>query len=198
MPRHERRGAEFSRLVPLARLGKEPLRQEIVANADERAALARRLDLAALERLEADVEVVHEPGGTILLTAAFGAVFEQECIVTLDPVAGSVSERFVLRYGPSELEAEAPSGDDDPAFEPLNDEVIDVGEAVAQEFSLALPPFPRSPDAVVEEPAAGRRPRTTGRLPRWLAWFRRAGLTCRPLMHGSRAAVVVAAAADFG
>ncbi|HVH79508.1 MAG TPA: DUF177 domain-containing protein, partial [Stellaceae bacterium] len=40
--------------------------------------------------------------------------------------------------------------DEDPAFEPLEGEAIDIGEAVAQEFSLALPPFPRAPDAEIE------------------------------------------------
>jgi len=55
-----------------------------------------------------------------------------------------------LRYGSPEAEPDAPAGDEDPAFEPLDGEAIDVGEAVAQEFSLALPPFPRAPDAVVE------------------------------------------------
>lgn len=141
---------EFTRLVSLARLGSEPYRQEIAATAAEREALARRFGLVSLDRLAAEIELVREPGGTILLTAAFGAVFEQECIVTLDPVAGSVGERFQLRYGPSEAEENAPSGDDDPAFEPLAGEAIDIGEAVAQEFSLALPPFPRAADAVIE------------------------------------------------
>jgi uncharacterized metal-binding protein YceD (DUF177 family) len=42
------------------------------------------------------------------------------------------------------------SGDDDPAFVPLSGETIDIGEAVAQEFSLSLPPFPRAADAAVE------------------------------------------------
>jgi uncharacterized metal-binding protein YceD (DUF177 family) len=77
-------------------------------------------------------------------------VFEQECIVTLDPVAGSVSEWFKLRYGAPEQEADAPAGDDDPAFEPLGGDAIDIGEAIAQEFSLALPPFPRAADATLE------------------------------------------------
>jgi uncharacterized metal-binding protein YceD (DUF177 family) len=139
---------EFSRLVPLTRLGSEPFRQQITAEETERAALVRRFDLVSLDHLVADVELVREPGGTILLSAAFEATFAQECIVTLDPVAGSVTERFQLRYGPPD--ADAAAGEDDPAFEPLYREAIDIGEAVAQEFSLALPPFPRAPDAVVE------------------------------------------------
>jgi uncharacterized metal-binding protein YceD (DUF177 family) len=143
-------GPEFARLVPLTRLRGEPSRQEIVANPAERAALAERFGLVSLDRLAAEVELVREPGGTILLTAAYAADFAQECIVTLDPVPGSVAERFQLRYGPAEAEADAPAGDDDPAYEPLDADTIDIGEAVAQEFSLSLPPFPRAPGAVVE------------------------------------------------
>jgi len=150
---------EFSRLVPLTRIGNEPYRQQIAASAAERDALAQRFDLLSLDRLTAEVELVREPAGTILLTATFETVFAQECIVTFDPVAGTVAERFHLRYGRPEAEDDAPSGEDDPPFEPLTDEAIDVGEAVAQEFSLALPPFPRVADAVIElndvEPSEG-------------------------------------------
>lgn len=141
--------AEFTRLVPLSRLGSEPFRQRLAASEAERAALARRFDLLSLDRLEAEIELVREAGGTILLSAAFDADFAQECIVTLDPVPGSVSERFQLRYGPPETEENMPAGEDDPAFQPLDGTVIDIGEAVAQEFSLSLPPFPRSADAAV-------------------------------------------------
>lgn len=153
-----RPAAEFARSVPLARLGGEPFRQRIAAGAQERSALAQRFDLVSLDRLAAEIELRREPGGTILLTATYEAEFAQRCIVTLEPVPGWLSERFELRYGPPEHEAAAPAGDDDPAFEPLFGEAIDIGEAVAQEFSLALPPFPRAADAVVDsgpvEPAA--------------------------------------------
>jgi uncharacterized metal-binding protein YceD (DUF177 family) len=150
--------AEFIRLVPLARLGSEPFRQRIAATEAERAALAQRFGLVSLDRLEAEVELHCEHAGTILLTAAFAADFAQECIVTLEPVAGSVSDGFRLRYGPADAEEEAPAGDDDPAFEPLAGETIDIGEAVAQEFSLSLPPFPRAPDAAIEFDAGDAEP----------------------------------------
>jgi uncharacterized metal-binding protein YceD (DUF177 family) len=94
----------------------------------------------------------------VLLRAEFEAAFEQTCTVTLDPFASVLVERFALLYGPPEAE----TGDgaagllgDEPAFEPFSGDMIDIGEAVAQEFSLALPAFPRSPDAAVEvEPPA--------------------------------------------
>ncbi len=142
---------EFSRLVALARLGVEPFRLEIAATEAERALLARRCDLPGLDRLCAAVELVRRGADRFLLHATFSAEFVQNCVVTLDPVEGAVSEEFTLLYGPPEAEEEAGGTvEDDVAFEPVVGNAIDVGEAVAQQFSLALPPFPRSPDAVLD------------------------------------------------
>jgi uncharacterized metal-binding protein YceD (DUF177 family) len=142
---------EFSRIIPLTRLDHgDTLRQRIAASEAERAALARRFELVALCRLEAEIALSREAGGTVLMQATFEAEFAQRCIVTLDPVIGQAGESFQLRYGRPEAEAEVPDGDGDPAFEPLAGDAIDIGEAVAQEFSLALPPFPRAPGAAVE------------------------------------------------
>lgn len=146
---------EFSRLIPLARLGAEPHRQQIEATPDERAGLARRFALLALDRLIAAVTLARRSGETVLLEAAFAAEFMQECVVTLEPVAGAISEHFSLVYGPADDAAGAPEpGPEEPAFEPLRGDAIDIGEAVAQELSLALPLFPRHPDAALESAAA--------------------------------------------
>ena len=142
---------EFSRPVALARLGSEPFRQEIAASEAERALLARRFGLVAIDRLSATVELARQDHDRILLQAAFDAEFVQSCVVTLDPVRGAVSERFALLYGSPEAEAEAAGiGADDPAFEPIVGDTIDIGEAVAQEFGLVLPPYPRSAEADAE------------------------------------------------
>src|SRR6185312_15552895 len=124
---------EFSRRVPLARIGAEPYRQRIGASEEERAALARRFDLLSLDRLDADVELIPRmiSGGErmILLRANFEAAFEQSCIVTLDSIAGVLAERFELLYGPPEAEETALSSvGEDVAFEPLDGDTIDIGE----------------------------------------------------------------------
>jgi uncharacterized metal-binding protein YceD (DUF177 family) len=151
---------EFSRPVLLARIGAEKLRREIAAGAAEREALARRFDLLALDQLSASVELARRGADMILLRASFAAAFVQQCVVTLEPIDGAASAEFELLYGPPEAE-EVAAGmvGDAVAFEPLLGDAIDIGEAVAQEFSLALPPFPRSPgvDAPPDAPpeAAG-------------------------------------------
>ena len=167
---------EFSRLIALARLGAEPFRQEIAATEAESVALAQRFDLLALDRLCAVVELVRHRHDMVLLRAAFSAEFVQSCVVTLDPVGGALSEQFTLLYAPSEMEAEAGrTVEDEVAFEPLVGNAIDVGEAVAQQFALALPPFPRSPGATLDSetppadeagPIAAALARLAGNQPR--------------------------------
>ena len=142
---------EFSRLVALAQLGTEPFRQDISASETERAALARRFDLVALDRLCATVDLVRRGRDRFQMRAAFDAEFVQSCVVTLDPVTGAASGEFTLIYGPPEAEEEiGGSVEDEFAFEPIVGTAIDVGEAVSQEVALALPPFPRVPGASVE------------------------------------------------
>lgn len=146
---------EFSRLVPLHQLGAKPFRQRIEATAEECQKLSRRFDLLSLARLSAEVELRRQREQTICLDASFEAEFEQCCAVTLEPVRGTVTDRFSLIYGPATNEVEEfMIGGDEPAFEPLHGDSIDIGEAVAQELSLALPVFPRHPDAVLDETAS--------------------------------------------
>jgi uncharacterized metal-binding protein YceD (DUF177 family) len=146
---------EFSRLVPLHQLGARPYRQRIEATAEECERLARRFDLLSLARLSADVELRRQREQTVFLEATFEAEFEQCCAVTLEPVRGAVADRFSLIYGPAADQVEEiVIGGDEPAFEPLHGDSIDIGEALAQELSLALPAFPRHPDAVLEDMAS--------------------------------------------
>jgi uncharacterized metal-binding protein YceD (DUF177 family) len=113
------------------------------------------LDLLALDRLVAVVELRRQSGEVILLGAEFQAEFEQCCAVTLEPVRAAISVRFSLIYGPTaDQQREIVLTEDEPTFEPLNSDAIDIGEAVAQELSLALPEFPRHPDAMIDEIAA--------------------------------------------
>ena len=149
---------EFSRFVRLDRVTAQPLRTMIEATAEECQRLARRFDLVSLDRLAADVVLQRVAGDLIRLDAAFEAEFAQSCVVTLDPLPGRVTETFSLLYGPpGDEQAEIEIDIDETVFEPLTGELIDIGEAVAQELSLALPQFPRLPDALLD-PAETSQP----------------------------------------
>jgi uncharacterized metal-binding protein YceD (DUF177 family) len=142
---------EFSRFVPLARLGAEPYCQRVEATVAECERLARRFDLVSLDRLAATVTLVRKAGGLVRLDAVFEAEFAQTCVISLEPVAGAITQGFSLVYGPvPDEDQEIVLAVEEPAFEPLTGEAIDIGEAVAQELSLTLPDFPRAPDAAIE------------------------------------------------
>jgi uncharacterized metal-binding protein YceD (DUF177 family) len=145
------RPPEFSRIVPLSRVGAGALHESIEAIAAERERLASRFELVALDRLSAKVALRRQGGGSIRLDATIEAAFVQECVVSLEPVAGALAESFSLIYGPPEEQPDEIDLDvEEPAFEPLVGDAIDIGEAVAQELSLLLPVAPRDPQASIE------------------------------------------------
>jgi hypothetical protein len=97
---------EFSRKVEVDRLppsGEQV--HDIVASEGERAELARRFALVALDRLEARVTMVRLAGGLLRLTAELSADVVQECVVTLEPVASRLEDQFMLLYGHAQDEA---------------------------------------------------------------------------------------------
>jgi Large ribosomal RNA subunit accumulation protein YceD len=148
-------GLEFTRPVDIGRLPAGGAVYDLKATAAERDALARRFDLLALERLEAEVRLERLAGGLLRLSAALKAEVVQACVVTLEPLPDSIDEPFTVLY-----RAGAEAGDSTVVLsgaaelvEPLTGDILDIGEAVAQQLSLALDPYPRAPDAAAAAPA---------------------------------------------
>lgn len=146
--------SEFSRPVDVMRLHPAGANYDIVASAEERAALACRFDLLGLDRLVAQVQLKPVAGGFFRLAARIEADVTQACIVTLEPVAGRVEDQFSLLYGALDTRDEVLLDGVSETVEPLEGGVIDIGEAVAQQLSLALDPFPRAAAADLGASAA--------------------------------------------
>lgn len=142
--------AEFSRRIDGLRLNAGGEIFAIAANAEERAGLARRFGLLALDRLEAKIKVTPMAGGFYRLAATLDAELAQACTVTLEPVPSRIEENFTLTFGPADEAGEIVLDGESEPVEPLEDGIIDIGEAVAQQLSLALDPFPRVPGAAIE------------------------------------------------
>jgi len=148
---------EFSRPADVGRLrpGEESV-YEITAGAPERDALARRFGLLRLDRLGATVRLRRLAGGLLRLTADLSANVVQGCVVTLEPVASHVTDSFSLLYGQSQNDAsEVVLNGAAELVEPLEGDVIDIGEAAAQQLSLALDPYPRAPGTELGEASGG-------------------------------------------
>lgn len=155
---------EFSRVVRVAELGDETLRVELTASEDERAALAKRFDLKGIDSLVADVSLTLLPNKDVRLDASFNARVKQTCVVTSAPMASKISHKFTTTYSPDADEDLASDEEELETFnnqielpEPLIEEKIDIGEAVAEQFALEIDPFPRVKGTVFDGYSTGRK-----------------------------------------
>ena len=137
---------EFARIVDVPRAVGRQSTHAIAANEQERAALAGRFALLSLDRLEAEVRLEGLERGFVRLTASLTAEVVQSCVVTLEPVPCRIADDFTVLYGAAEAARDILLDGEAEPVEPLEGGRIDIGEAVAQELSLALDPFPRAPE----------------------------------------------------
>ncbi len=142
---------EFSRVVTIEQVGEAGFDLNLSATPAECAALARRFDLIALEGLTAEARLRRVRGGTLVrLSATLSADVVQACVVTLEPVRSRVQDSFSLSYAPDAglpVREIVVSVNDEEEGKTLDNGAIDVGEAVAQQLSLALDPYPRAAGA---------------------------------------------------
>ncbi|MHA6769157.1 YceD family protein [Sphingobium ummariense] len=149
---------EFSRPVRLDQLARHADTVTIRADEAERAALAKRFNLTALDQLEADYALREEAGG-IMARGRVRASLAQPCVATGVPVPETIDTDFVLRFVPEDMslaegeELELDAEDCDTIG--YSGQTIDMGEAVAETVALAMTPYPRSPDADVYLKQAG-------------------------------------------
>ncbi len=142
---------EFSRIIRAGQIGPEGRQEALSATPAERAALAARFGIPAVERLVAQVTIRPEPGGGFRVTGSLAAAVVQSCVVTLEPVPQDVAEPVDLRVLAEGAEfSEDPEAPDEIAMEA---ESFDLGEAIAEQLALALDPYPRAAGAELPEEA---------------------------------------------
>jgi uncharacterized metal-binding protein YceD (DUF177 family) len=140
---------EFSRPFPWGTIGKQERREEIQATPQECAALAARFGIVTIDALTAILRLRQESGGAVRVRGRLNATVVQPCVVTLEPVVQKVDEPVDLRFLPPGAEMdEDPEGPDEI---PTENDILELGEALAEQLSLALDPYPRAPGAALEE-----------------------------------------------
>lgn len=169
-------GPEFSRVVHLDESQGEEITARFDATCEERELLARRFGVIAIERMSAQVALYRKPSRPFWhLDGHVLAEVVQRCVVTLDPLSRTYAFDFKRTYAP--CPEEAVRADDEGSFdevlsldqndppEPLFENVIDVGEAIAEELGLALDPFPKAPGVVFNGYSVGPGEEETHRSP---------------------------------
>lgn len=134
--------------ISLAKL-RDGQRIDYTADEAERAAVAERLDLLGLDRLEA-VLTLYCTGEKVRAEGRLRASVTQACVATGDPVPAMMDEKIALLFMPEpagtpDEEVELSADDLDVIFHDGRE--IDLSAAVADELSLALDPYPRSAGA---------------------------------------------------
>ena len=148
---------EFHRPQRVDTIGEGARDVTITADAAERAALAARFGLTAIDRLEGTFAIKRE-GQVIMARGRVMAAVVQACIATGDPLPATVDEPVILRFVADDAELH---GDEielsavDCDTIPYSGSAIDLGEAAAETMMLALDPFPRGPNAEAALRAAG-------------------------------------------
>ncbi|WP_066782093.1 YceD family protein [Sphingomonas sp. CCH5-D11] len=146
---------EFSRPVRIDTIGEGDRSETIEANEAERAALAQRFGLVAIERLTGTFVLRREASG-IAVTGQVAATATQACSITGEPLPAKVDEQARLRFVDDLGEGEEVELDDtDIDILPLEGAAIDLGEVAAETLALSLDPFPRGPNAEAALKEAG-------------------------------------------
>ncbi len=125
---------------------------EVVADADEREAVAARLGVAAIAELACRFRLAMVPGefGRLIGDGFLRARLTRDCVVTLDPFEERIAEAFRVRFVPEGSE----SDDDDPEADdevPYASAMIDLGEAAVEQLALMMAPYPRKPGVALAE-----------------------------------------------
>ncbi len=131
---------------------RKPTQFSLVADAAARDEVARLLGISAVPRLSFKGAIRPVGRTDFELEGRLVATVVQPCIVTLDPVTTDIDEPVNRRYIsefvlPADDEAEIPADD---TAEPLS-EIIDPGAVMFEALALALPDYPRAPNAEVTQ-----------------------------------------------
>lgn len=146
--------------APLAvlQISEDGVHRELDADEAARAAMAEAAGLREVLSAHASFDVTPQSGGRFHVAGRVLARVGQTCVVTLDPIENDIDEPIDLIFAPPEQIPEladlVDDGEDgaetpDPP-EPIVNGVIDLGRVATDALFLAIDPYPRKPDAVLE------------------------------------------------
>ena len=137
---------EFSRHQILTDPPQAGVEDRLEASPAECAALAQRFGIEALKHFSARFTRKPYPGGGLLISGRLKAEPVQLCIVSLEPVTEHLDKPFTLVVLPPDgTLSEDPDGPDEIQADATGH--FDLGEALAEELSLSLNPYPRQAGA---------------------------------------------------
>jgi uncharacterized metal-binding protein YceD (DUF177 family) len=123
----------------------------VVADARQRAAIAERLEISAVDRLEARLKLTRFRGG-LRVEGRLEAVTVQPCVVTFVPVSQEIDEPVDRIFLPASEQPKTGTTHAETFVDLEADEMpdyfegheVDLSEALVETVALALDPYPRA------------------------------------------------------
>lgn len=107
------------------------------ASDQELSALAERFDVEKIYSFKADLMVY--PGEIIRIQGKIEALTRRQCVISLEDFDEKMNEIFEVLY------ADDPPAESDEIIDKVDKGRIHLGEIVAEQYGLALNPFPKKP-----------------------------------------------------
>ncbi len=149
-------GSLFSLTVAVRDIGRKGQIIKVEAEAGQRAALAKMLAIAAIERLAVEFHLDRLSRGAVQLRIRLVADVVQICVVSLDRVGQHIEDSTSMTLLPSETAGARPQARE--LIDPMDEDDqgtycegrIDLGMIVCEQLALGLDPYPRAPGAELE------------------------------------------------
>ena len=116
---------------------KTPTLYVLEASNKELSALAKRFEVEKIHFLK--VELTIYPGDIVRIEGKLKALTRRECVISLEKFDEKMKEDFEVFY------ADNPPAESDEIIDTIDKGRIHLGEIVAEQYGLALNPFPKKP-----------------------------------------------------
>jgi uncharacterized metal-binding protein YceD (DUF177 family) len=141
---------EFIKEIQIDKIPAKGVHCKLQASGATLVDIASRLDVRAVEELVADLKA-EKAGKHITVRGRIIARVEQQCVISLEPMFSDIDEQVDITFT---TEDETPEFTEEGEMivnldlpEPLEGNVLDLGDLAIQQLSLAIDPYPRKAGA---------------------------------------------------
>lgn len=144
----------FARQISVQDIAREGMADKLALDQDERRAVADLLGVTGVTHFRFDYQLIPNSKGRFRLKGRLQASVTQECVITLEPIEVHYDENLVVDLWPPKDVAMAEKFAEQEGRsilldgpEPIENEVIDIGQLAYEHLASELDPYPRKENA---------------------------------------------------
>lgn len=151
----------FSFLVKVGHVSSNPVSITLEADEKEREGLAKIWKIVSVKSLKAEIRTSRWKRDGLRISGQFVGELVQDCVVSLKPISTKIEDEFVAHFVPDTsklarqdnlqngeliIDVEGPDIPDT-----FSGNTIDIAVVVSEFAAMAIDPYPRDPDAEIDE-----------------------------------------------